>query len=409
MSFEGVYINKLNGGLGRTSGVEDRVIVLVAGMTLPDGMEVNKAYELLDITTAEDLGITESSDDTNDELIHYHLSEAIRLCPGFSYWLIPVAKTETITTLVADTDLLTAIRSIKDINVILISGIVSPVADALADAVILQTVVDNFAAEHLLIDGVFVEGQGAAVPIAITAYPDLRTITAPNITYVVSQDPAIAILKAEYALHASIGTVAGSIAVRKIHEDLGSVDIEEKPRTRKGEENYSLSSESLGRWLSSALSDGTTFKSLTAAEQKELTARGYMYVGSFADYGGFYLNGCPTSVTKSSDYAYFNFNCIWNKAARIIRKTLIPKVRSKIPTDPATGALKSTWVSACQGLVESNLEVMKAAGNIEDFEIYIDEVQSPSEDTPLAVKGSLVVGKIVHEFDVDLGLTDKLL
>jgi hypothetical protein len=408
MSFEGVFVNKLNGGLGRTSDQADRVVVLVVGMTLPAEMEVNKAYQLLDITGAEDLGITESTDDTNNELTHYHLSEAFRLCPGFTFWLIPVAKTEIITTLVADADLLTAIRGIKDINVILISGIVSPVADALTDAVALQTVVDDFATEHLLIDGIFVEGQGDSTPLAITSYPDLRTVTAPNITYVVSQDPAVASLKSEYALHASMGTVAGSIAVRKVHEDLGSVDIEEKPRTRKGEENYSLTSESLGRWLSSALSDGTTFKSLTAAEQKELTRRGYMYVGSFADYGGFYFNGCPTSVTKSSDYAYFNLNCIWNKAARIIRKTLIPKIRSKIPTDPATGALKSTWVSACQGLVEGNLEVMKAEGNIEGFDIFINDQQSPNENTPLAVKGALVVGRIVHEFDVDLGLTDKL-
>jgi len=408
MSFAGANINKVNGGLSRSFISEDRVIVLVVGMTPPAGMVANKAYELLDIATAENLGITKSTDDTNNELTHYHLSEAFRLSPSSKFWLIPVAKATTITALTADAAFLSAIRGIKDVNVLLFAGITTPVADALTDAVKLQTMVTAFAAEKLLIDGVFVEGVGAAAKMAITAYPDLRTITAPNVTYVIGQDPAVSSLKADYAKHAAIGTCAGSIGVRKIHEDLGSVDIEEKPRTRKGEENYSLSSESLGYWMSACLSDGTAFRGLTAAEQKELTKRGYMYVGAFADYGGFYWNGCPTAVSKSSDYAYFNYNCIWNKAARIIRRTLIPRVRGKVPTEPATGFIKSTWISGCEGLVNSKLEVMKTAGNIEDFEIYINPSQRPSEETPLAVKGRLVVGSIVHEFDVDLGLTDKL-
>lgn len=408
MSFSGANINKLNGGLTRTSE-SDRVVVLVCGMTLPaTGMAFNTAYELLDITTAEDLGITVSLDDTNNELVHYNLVEMFRLCPDFTYWIVPVEKTKTIAALVADAAFITAIRSIKNRNVIGISGLSTLVSTALVDAVALQGLVNNLALEHILIDGVFVEGVGAAVPITIATYPDLRTVTAPNITYVIAQDPAVASLKVANKLRASIGTVLGSVAVRKVHEDLGSVDIEQKPRNRKGEENYSLSSQQYGYWLSAALSDGTTFKSLSIAEQKSLTAKGFMYVGSFEEYDGFYWNGCPTAVSKASDYAYFNLNCIWNKAARIIRATLIPRVRSKVPTDPATGYLKSTWVTASEGAVLSKLEAMESAGNIDGKEVYINPVQAPSEDTPLSVKATVAVGKIVHEFSVDLGLTDKL-
>lgn len=407
MSFRGVIINKLNGGLSRSAD-SDRIIVLVAGMVLPGAMAYNTAYELLDITTAEDLGITDSSDDTNGELTHYHLSEMFRLSPEMTFYLIPVDKTKTIAQLVADADFKTAIRSIEGVNVIGLAGLSTSAANALVDAVALQGLVTAFAEEHLLIDGIFVEGVGAALPIAIGDYPDLRTVTAPNVSYVIAQDPAVSLLKAAYALRSALGTVLGSVGVRRVHEDLGSVDIEYKPRSRRGEENYSLSSESLGRWLSSALSDGKSFKSLTSPEQSSLTAKGWMYIGSFADYSGFYLNGCPTAVNKTSDYAYFNLNCIWNKAARIIRRTLIPKVRSKVPTDPATGYMKSTWVSGCEADLLRALTVMESAGNVEGTDIYINPAQAPSETTPLLVKGQLVVGKIVHEFDVDLGLTDKL-
>lgn len=407
MSFTGASINRLNGGLSRHSE-SDRVVGLIAGVTLPSGMAYNTANELLSIESAEDLGITLTHDDTNGELVHYHLSEMFRLAPESKFWLIPVDKSKTVAALAADADLKTALRSIANLNVLGITGLSTTVETSLADAVSIQALVKSLADEHILVDGVFVEGVGGASPLAITAYPDLRTVNAPNVTYVVAQDPGIAALKAGYAKRAAVGTALGSVAVRRIHEDIGSVDIEEKPRSRRGEENYSLSDEQTGRWLSASLSDGKKFASLTPQEQKALTAKGYMYVGSFANYGGFYFNGCPTAVSANSDYAYFNLNCIWNKAARIIRKTLIPRVRSKAPTDPTTGYLKSTWVSGLEAACLSALSAMEAAGNIDGKDVSISEVQAPSETTPLKVKALVVVGKIVHEFDVDLGLTEKL-
>ncbi len=407
MSFNGASINKLNGGLGRTVDT-DRTIVLLGGMTLGGDLAYNTVYELLDINTAEGLGITQTTDDTNGELIHYHLSEMFRLAPGQKFWFIPVNKTTTVSALVDDGDLKAAIRSIPNVNVIGIAGLGTQVANALADALTLQGMVNDFASEHLLIDGVFVEGVGGVAELAIAEYDDLRTLDAPSITYVIAQDPAIAALNDAYKLRAAVGTALGSVAVRRIHEDVGSVDIEEKPSDRRGQENYSLSDGLLGRWLSAALSDGKPFSSLTLAEQKSLTEKGWMYVGSFADYPGFYFSGCPTAVSIVSDYAYFNFNCIWNKAARIIRRTLIPKVRSKVPKDPATGQIKSTWVKAREGEILFALGAMEAAGNIDGADIYINPAQAPTESTPLSVKGRLVVGDVVHEFDVDLGLTNKL-
>lgn len=407
MSFKGATINKSNGGLGRTA-TSDRVVVLGAGMTLVGALAFNTAYELIDMNAVETLGITVSTDDTNGELIHYQLSEMFRLAPETTFWLIPVDKTKTPADLVADEAFKAAIRSIPNANVLGFCGLTTGIESALADAVTFQSLVDSFQDEYLYIDGIFVEGVGAAVAMGAADYDDLRTITAPNVSYVIGQDPAIAELNATFAKRAALGTVLGSVAVRKIHEDLGSVDIEEKPRSRRGQENYSLTDAALGRWLSAALSDGTAFKTLSEADQKSITAKGWMYVGAFANYPGFYWNGCPTAVTKDSDYAYFNFNCIWNKAARLIRQTLIPRVRSKVPTEPQTGYIKSTWIAGSESSLNAALDAMVSAGNIEDKDVYINPAQAIGEDTPLEVKAQLVVGRIVHEFSVDLGLTNNL-
>ncbi len=413
MSFEGARINKINGGLGAEIGGTDRTIVLLCGATATAQLIHKTVYELVDIKQAEAHGITPASDANNNEQLHYHISEMFRLAPGTVFYLIPVAKTTTIADLADDTELLSAIRSIKGVNVIGIAGINSKSIDVInTDVLALQGMVNDLAKEHILIDGVFLEGKPKAnnkdVFNLMADVFDLRTLEAPNVSVVVSADPAQVELNTVYAGSAAVGTILGSVGVRKVHEDLGSVDIENKPGTRKGEESYSLTDMVQNRWLSAALSDGTPINHLTGMQQKQLTKKGYIYVGSFDEYPGFYLNGCPTAVIKTSDYAYFNRNCIWNKAARIIRRTLIPKVRSKVPTDPKTGFIKSTWIGSMEALCKKRLEPMVSAGNADGVDVYINPKQVVNEDMPMKVKALVIVGQIVHEFDVDLGLTNKI-
>ncbi len=413
MSFDGARINKLNGGLGSAGSSKDRTVVLLCGSTATSQLLHKNVYELVDIKNAESYGITPASDANNNEQLHYHLSEMFRLAPSTVFYLIPVDKTTSIETLVADTALLSAIRSIKGVNTIGIAGVQSATLDVInTDVTKLQGMVNSFAQEHILIDGVFLEGKPKAndknVFNLMNDIFDLRTLEAPNVSVVVGQDPKQVALNSAYQGSAAVGTVLGSVGVRKVHEDLGSVDIENKPGTRKGEESYSLTDMVQERWLSSALSDGTPFEHLTSGQQKQLSNKGYIYVGSFAEYTGLYLSGCPTAVVKTSDYAYFNRNCIWNKAARIIRKTLIPKVRSKVPTDPSTGYIKSTWIGSMEALCNKRLEPMVSAGNADGVDVYINPKQVVNEDTPMKIKALVVVGQIVHEFEVDLGLTTKI-
>jgi hypothetical protein len=413
-TFTGANIGKLNGGLGRSTDSQDRVIVLICGATaIADKVIYKQVIECLDITTVETLGITAASDANNAELTHYHLSEMFRLCPGFTFYLIPVVKTTTITALVADAAIKSAIRGVEGRNVIGIAGIASATVDVInTDALALQAWANDFATEKILIDGVFLEGKAKASSADFhntgTDLYDMRSIVAPNISVVDMHDPAQSALNAAYATHGAVGTVLGSVAVRKVHEDLGSVDIETKPQARKGEEGFSIADATLGKWLSACLSDGTPFKNLTVAQQTALSNKGYIYVGKFEQYDGWYLSGCPTAVVETSDYAFFNFNCIWNKAARIIRATLIPLVRSKVPKE-ADGTIKTTWISGTQQKVIDKLTIsMVNTGNADAVDVYINPAQNVNAQTPMAITAQVQVGDIVHEFNVDLGLTSKI-
>ena len=112
--------------------------------------------------------------------------------------------------------------------------------------------------------------------------------------------------------------------------------------------------------------------------------------------------------TGDSDYAFIERNAVWNKAARIIRNTLIPRVRSKVEAEPSTGYIKSTTIASWDGLARKELGRMVAAKNMADFDILIAPNQLVVSNSPFKIKVKLVADGVAHEFDVDLGFTNRI-
>lgn len=407
MTFIGAQINKLDGGLGGGE-TTDRVAVLVAGGDVIPGMlEQYKAYELLQIEDVEALGITAESDTVNKELTYYHLSEVFRLSPETRIHLIVVPKATKVSELKTLPDFITALRSIQGVNTI---GVVGLMDDASVDVAVqgMQLLVDDLAKDYIYIDAVLIQGRGTYLAATIAAFTDLRALDCENVSVIIGQDPDVAARDADYANHAAVGSALGMLLVRAIHENLGSVDIESKPRSRKAEKDYMLTDTKNGRWLSANLSNGIPFESLSVADQKKLDELGYIYVGSFAGYGGYFFSNSSTCTPEESDYCYIERNAIWNKAARIIRETLIPRIRSKVQADPTTGYIKNTTITDWDGRVRKALEPMKNAGNVADFDIYINPNQAAVSSKPFNIKVQLVADGVVHEFEVDLGFTKSI-
>lgn len=407
MTFIGANINKMDGGLagGQTSG---RVAAMVVGGAGSDRLSLHKAYELLQLSDAEALGITAENDSANGELSHYHISEVFRLSPETRVHLIAVPKATKASELKTLPEFMTALRSIKGINTIATAGLTDDESITVAVQG-LQLLVDELAKDYIYIDTVIAEGKGVYLGDgALAEYPNLRDLESEIITPVFAQDPAVAARNEAYADHAAVGSALGMLMVRSIHENLGSVDIEVKPRSRKAEQDYSLTDTKQGVWLSAALSNGKPFESLSIPDQKKLDELGIVYVGGFSDYGGYFFSNSHTCTDSGSDYCYIERNAIWNKAARIIRTTLIPRIRGKVEADPATGYIKNSTITYWDGLVRQALEAMVADKDIADFDIYIDPNQAAVSDKPFKVKAQLVADGIVHEFDIDLGFTKSI-
>ncbi|MDR0872989.1 MAG: DUF2586 family protein [Prevotellaceae bacterium] len=416
MSFQGVRINKINGGLGGAEN-PDRVAVMVVGAgAIGDTLAVNAAYKLLQLADAETLGITAERDTADNRLDHYHLSEIFRLAPESVVWLISVPGVTKVSDLKNQADFLAAIRGIEGVNLIAEAGMANEVAagetSALAQAVTgAQLLVDALKADHIYIDAFLVEGKGGYLPAAsaaISTYEDLRELDSPNVSVIIGQDYGVSILVPPNPNHACVGSAVGMLLVRAVHENLGSVDIESKPSIRKGESDYTLTDTKLAKFVIASLSNGRSFSTLSIADQKQLDLFGYIYVGAFAGYAGFFFSNSHTCEEQDSDYCFIERNCVWNKAARIIRRTLIPRVRSKVEANPSTGYIKETTITDWDGRVRKALDPMRADGNVSGFDIFIDPKQAAVSVSPFKINVKLVANGVVHEFDVDLGFTNKI-
>ncbi|WP_228235932.1 DUF2586 family protein [Allomuricauda sp. M10] len=404
MGFKGATVSRLQGGLGRTNPTNDGVCLLViGGAVAATGLALKTAMEFLTVENAEAVGIDPSYDDTNSILAHHHIDEFFRLSPNGNLFVVLDDDTLTNTEL---KDILKANSRIKMVGFVRNNAVA--IVDFPAYMAQKQAIVDELRAENRNVSSILVEGNVFDDETLVAAYPDNRTEEVDNVSVVIAQDPVIAALKVAYTNYAAIGTALGALSVRGVHENLGSVDIENKPSPYKGNRDYPLTDTARGRWLSANLQNGNPFSGLSATEIQALNDKAYIFVGNYNGYAGLFFSDSHTATEAASDYGRIELNRIWDKGADLVRTTLLPRVKSNLGTNPDTGAISAVEAAELQRLALDALTTMVTAGELSGADVYIDPSQVLANDDPLKVKIQLVVNNIIHEIDVELGLTKKL-
>lgn len=388
----GVNIEKLQGGLERQAlGTDNHVAAVFTGMkTTALHADVNndgKGVMVRSVYDAEQLGFNESFDANNNLNYYNQIVEFFRLAPDARLYLFSTDNVDDIT------GFLNAHKDIKGYAVDFLGVKTSKELKA-TDLGKHQSIIGGLASGNRLIDFAVICVSGVVPDI------DLFTLECPNVSVSLAceKDDGLA----------SIGSVLGMLAVRKVSENLGSVDIEQKPLNSRGGRDYPLTNGSLGRWIDSFLPDGTSVSSLEKSELKAIMEKGYIVAASYEGYPGFFFENSYTAVEQTSDFAFIENNRVWNKAARIIRETLLPRVKSKVKKDPTTGYIASTTVSYWQTLLEKNLNRMVVEDDISGFQVSIDHKQIVNSTEPVKVKALIVADGIVHEFEVAVGLTNNI-
>jgi hypothetical protein len=403
--FNGVSVNKVDGGLGRVNPSLDGTALLVIESTVaPSGIALNEVTRLLSVKEAEENGITAAYDDTNDVLAHYHIDEAFRINPDIYLFVLFLED-------ISDYSAINA--AIRETEIVRIVGIcenktAAPLTDLATKVPAYQAnVVDELASEKLRIDAVLVSGEITDDTAAISTYPTLRDLDSENVSVIIGTDKAIADASAVLS-NAAIGTAIGGLSRRAVDENLGSVDIANKPDYAKGQNYFSLTDLVKGKFVQAQLQAGQLITALNSAERKDLNDKGYIFVGYYAGFQGYYFSNSCTSTELSSDYCYIENNRVWNKAARGIRQALLPRVKSSILKERETGYIRNTEAKDLEQLAAAPLEAMMAADEISGYEVVIDRTQILIDETPLKVAGQIVANGVVFSFEFDLGLTDKI-
>ncbi|PIV19407.1 MAG: hypothetical protein COS42_00385, partial [Flavobacteriales bacterium CG03_land_8_20_14_0_80_35_15] len=136
--------------------------------------------------------------------------------------------------------------------------------------------------------------------------------------------------------------------------------------------------------------------------------KAYIFVGFYNGYPGFYFNDSHTCIIKTSDYSRIENNRVWDKAADLVRIALLPRVKSNLLKDPATGFIRDIEATELEVMAEKAIDQMTSAGEISGRDVYVDPKQDITNDVALKIKGELVFNNIIHEMSFDLGLTNKL-
>ena len=404
---KGFTFKKAEGGLGRNASTKDNLFLIVAAMAVAGTQLTHgETKSFIQLKDAEAVGITESLDANQKALTHYHLSEVFRLAPESHIIFLPVAvgKMQDSTA-----QIVKAIRANKQVKGVGLFGFTNDLSSIASDVEELQTqIVEAVKPDGILIDFVLVEGKGKD-GLAVNNFADLKEKNAPQVSVVIAQDRGIATIDEAYKYHASIGSALGMLSVRNVSENLGSVDIENKPENAKGGNTYPLTDEGKKRYISGGISTGQSAEELSNEQLKLLNDKGYILAGQYADMAGFFLSNSPTCVSKSSDYTYIENNRVWNKAARLVRQALSPRIKSKLPKNPQTGYLKDSIVTSLQELAGKAIErQMVVTGEISGYAVSIDAKQTVTEEKPLKVKIRLVPDDILHAIEGEIGLTSNL-
>ena len=353
--FAGPLITKLRGQLGRRNPSADSVFGLVAGGVAVAGLlALGQVVKLIQPEDAVALGLNAAYDANNNVRVYHHIQRYFAYNPDGTLYLRLVAKGTSLTAMCgpagAVQQLLTdegVAGAIRKVGVVLnpsaapaagdfTTGLLTDVLSAVPAA---QATAAALAAQAQYVDNIMLEGI-LAPGASIAALPSLRTLACDTVSVCIAADPAV--LAATGRPYAEIGSALGMLSVRKVSECLGSVDVARKPQAAKGTTTYPLSNLGLGYFLSVALSNGTTFASLSDADKGALADKGYIYAGRFAGFDGVYFSDSHTCTAAADDYAYIEDTSVFNKAVRYLRVGMLPVFKGQVEVDANTGYMTAS-------------------------------------------------------------------
>ncbi|MEM6829930.1 MAG: DUF2586 domain-containing protein [Bacteroidota bacterium] len=403
--FNDVVINKQAGGLGRRLPNQDMISGLlfngadttktVEGTTEPL-LEDGKLYRIVSLEDAIGLGITPEYDKEH-ESAYYQVSQYFRLNPSGDLFLYKNSTAKSYAALVADAEEMQrqANGEIRQLAVIFKgndeakskskaadSSAVVPTFDQTKKAIeAAKTVTEKAFTDNRPFE-VILEGKGfdaSKEPVK------LDEMNAENVSVVVAMDEEVAKMD-NYSNTAAVGVLLGAISLAKVSENIAWI------------EKFNLTGEG---FRSVGFVGGSQL--VTEGAQKTLDDRKYIFTRSHIGIPGVYFNDSHTCTVATSDFTYIESNRTINKASRLARAALLPKINAPVLVDPDNGTLPPSVTKGYETLCRSALEQMVANGEASEIDVFVDPLQNILSTGILNVKIEVVPTGTARRIEVALG------
>lgn len=382
MSTKGVVITKETPDILFSGGDTSITLLIANGVAVASQLDLDTLYHIFSVKDAETiLGIDAAYDVSNEVVLHHHIDEFYRMArPNTKLYVYVVSQAVTIEQMVdvANNHLKAAINQAQGeaFNCMVAhnpdQSTYSPVmsdgydADLLAAIPKAQGLVD-YAFEKLYPTRIVLEGKYFTPPIA--SVEDLRNIPdvkAYNVSVVTFQDWNHAETNAAFNNYAAVGTFTGALSRASVHENVGWT------------EEFPLTDATKGKFLKAGFSNHDDVMDYED-DWDLLDSKGAIFAIKYPNVDGFYINDdhtCApievdpeTNVVSESGQLYGRTA---DKACLQVFASLISRVKSPQPVDPASGKLPVAVVLDFQQVAERRID-QNMAGEISGRSVIVDK------------------------------------
>lgn len=375
-----VVITKLSGGLGRRNPEQDMVSGLLFDGVATTKLALNKIERLASLEDAEALGITADYDvneqlPVNNQSAYYQIQQFFRMNPSGDLYIMVTTATsyEEIAGKAMDMQE-KANGNIRQMAIIY-SG-TTTFAQTQAAVLKAQTQADLAYKDYMPFE-IILEGKGFTVDA-----PSLDGSDAENVSVVIAMDVDKA---TKYKNTAAVGLALGAISKAKVSENIAWI------------EKFNLTGEGFAK---AGFVGGQEIKTLGTLN--ELNEKRFIFARTHTGLPGVYFNDSATCTNGTSDFAYVENNRTINKATRLLRTALLPKLASPVLVD-IDGKLPQSVSKSFEGLCRSALEGMVANQEVSAFDVYVDPKQNILATSELKVKAEITPIGTARKIMVDLG------
>ncbi|RWW91858.1 DUF2586 family protein [Flavobacterium cerinum] len=372
----GVNIKK--GRIGaNTINKSDGISAIIIAGTATAGLAHGLVRSLMNSNDIQALGFTAAVDTTNNQHAYRHLKEFYRMAgEGQKLYLMIVPVATTMADILDKPEyakklVIEAKGEVRQLAIAMnptavpvsLNGLPTdvyssiPKAQALADWAFEQ----NFPLQVLL------EGHSYTSPAAAAAdLRDILNVEAPKVSIVNGQDWKYADTKTGLAQKfADVGTALGTLSAATVEQNIGDNEV------------FNLTDATKDAWLIPGLSSHET-NTAVYSDLQTLENKGYIFGLEYSGMDGVRWNNdhVCVEIVKDSDGNINEHSIAYgrthDKALRLLRTVLLPKIKKSYPVDPATGLLPIGVQKYLKGVGDTVFGDMVRRKEISAGEMYVD-------------------------------------